>query len=231
MSLQISIEQNYLTEEPDDYMAVVRNVPYRDFNDVIKQMTGPGSILKETECVAVINAFWNTIETNLSQGIGYSCEHINITPAAGGVFDKVDEPFSSIKHWKGVNLTPGTKMRKSVVDMPVSVIQSTVAVPVVREFYDIRTSSSNQTITPGYMADIKGNLLKIMGPQAGVFFIHTGTKAETPATKIHVNESKTLTVVIPENLPSGTYKIEVRTHVRQAKELRTGALNALLTVA
>lgn len=228
MSLQISLEPNVLTERPDDYMAVVRNVVYRDFKAILKQLTLPGSILKETECVAVINAFWNAIEENLKEGIGYSSEHINITPAAGGVFDNIEENFNPSKHWKNVNITAGTEMHKSAQEMKINIITVAVPVPWLKTFFDIRSESTNQTITSEFMADITGYLLKIEGNDSGVFFINTATGSQTAAPKIHVNESRKLTIVIPE-LDPGTYRVEVRTHVRNTKELRTGTLNALLT--
>jgi len=230
MSLKISLELNNLTERPDDYMAVVRNVVYKDFSGILKQLTGPGSILKETECVAVINAFWGAIGENLKEGIGYSSEFVNITPAAGGVFDSDSESFNENKHWKDVNLTAGTELRKATRDMKIEIVHATAPVPYVKSFFDISTERANQSITPGFMADITGDMLKIEGDNSGVFFINTATNTGTASPRVHVNEPKKLTVMIPADLDQGSYKIEVRTHVRNSKELRTGVLNAILTV-
>lgn len=231
MSLQISLEPNYLTERPDDFMALVRNVVYKDFKGVLKQLTGPGSILKETECVAVINAYWNAINENLKEGIGFNSEHINITPAAGGVFESENEPFDDEKHWKGVNLTAGTSMRKASREMKITLTRATVPTPYVKAFFDIRAESTNQSITPGFMADITGDLIKIEGEQSGVYFINTTTGTETKVARIHVNQPKKLTVIIPEGLATGSYRIEIRTHIHESKDLRTASLNAILTVA
>jgi hypothetical protein len=228
--LQIILQTNHLTERPDDYMAVVSNVVYKSEDDIIKQITGPGSILKPTECVAVISAYWGAITENLKEGTGFTSDYVNVTPAAGGVFYSEDESFDDKKHWKDVNLTAGSILRKSSVEMKVVTKRAVAAIPVVRSYFDIRTQSWNQNITPGFMADILGDLLKIEGTNAGVFFVNVSSGAQVAAERIHVNEPKKLTILIPQ-LPVGSYRLEVRSHIRGGKELRTGLLNAVLTVA
>lgn len=231
MNLEISLQPNHLTERPDDFMAIVRNVIYRTTDDIIEQMTVPGSILKKTECRAVINDYWNTIGENLKEGLGFTCAYINVTPAAGGVFESDDESFDPKKHWKDVNLSAGSELRKASQEMKVVTVRAVAPVPYLKTFFDIRTESTNQSITPGFMADISGDMLKIEGEQAGVFFIHTTSGAVTQSPRVHVNEPKKLSFLIPDQLATGAYRIEVRTHVRNGKELRTGTLNTLLTVA
>jgi hypothetical protein len=231
MSLYISLQHNPLTQRPNDFMAIVRDVIYKDTGQIIKQMTGPGSILKETECLAVINSYWGAINENLKEGMGYSCEYLHVTPAAGGVFTSDDESFDESKHWKDVNLSAGTEMRDASQEMKVSVIRAIPAVPYLKSFFDIRTEGNNQGITPGFMADITGDLLKIQGDDSGVFFINTTTNEVTQAPRIHVNEPKKLSILVPETMPKGSYKLEVRTHVHNVKDLRTGTLNAILSVA
>jgi len=228
--LQINLQLNPLTEKPNDFMAVVTNVVYKTEDDIIGQMTGPGSILKNTECVAVIHAYWNTISENLKEGMGFSCDYVNVTPAAGGVFESEEESFNDKKHWKGVNLSAGSVLRKSSSEMKVSTKRAVAPTPYVRNYLDIFSDTSNQVITNGFVADITGDLLKIEGDNAGVFFINTSTGAVYQVERIHVNEPKKLTVLVPA-LPGGSYRIEVRTHVRGGKDLRTGSLNAILTVS
>jgi hypothetical protein len=227
--LQITLQPNPLTEKPNDFMAMVTNVVYKTEGDIIRQITGPGSILKTTECVAVIHAYWDSISENLKEGVGFTSEYVHVTPAAGGVFDDEEESFNDKKHWKGVNLSAGKVLTKSASEMKVGIKRSTVPVPYVRNFLDIFSNTSNQVITNGFVADITGDLLKIEGNDAGIFFINTTTAAVYEVNRLHVNEPKKLTLLIPE-LPAGSYRVEVRTHIRGGKELRTGFLNAILTV-
>lgn len=230
MSVEISLEPNNLTPRPGDWMAVVRNATYQNTSAVIKQITRPGSILKETECVAVITAFFNQINDNVREGIGFTSDYLSITPAAGGVFESENEAFDPSKHWKDANLVAGPLMRKAIADMKVKTIRMATPLPYVAAFLDIKTESRNQLLTPGFMADITGDLLKIEGDAAGVFFVNIDTSEVIAVPRIHVNEPKKLTILIPEALPAGSYKVEVRTHIHKSKDLRVGSLNGVLTI-
>lgn len=229
MSLEIRLVPNHLTKRENDYMAVVHNVVFKNLNDIIKQITVHGSIMKETECVAVINAYWDAIGENIENGIGFSSRQINITPRAGGVFGSSEDYFDEGRHWKDVTISAGVKLKKNINNMKVKIVRSLPNLPSVKSFFDIQTQTSNQKITPGHMADITGDMLKIQGENAGVFFINKDSGHEFAVERIHGNLPKKLTIIIPEDLIPGFYKLEVRTHINRSKEIRTGTLEAILS--
>lgn len=231
MSLQYSLELNPLTERPDDYKAVVRNPRNVEIQDVIKQITKPGSILKETECNAVINDFLSALCQNMSEGIGFTSEYFNIAPTVAGVFDSDSEAFNAKKHSKNVSLAAGPRLREAVVNMKVERVESSELAPVVKSVLDIKTQSLNQNISRGSLIEIKGEYLKVEGENAGVFLIAAGTGPEILINQLHINEPKRIMCLIPETVKPGNYYLEIRSHVRGAKNLRSGNFNKALTLA
>lgn len=222
MSLQFSLELNPLTARPDDYMAVVRNPKSVEIKDVVKQITRPGSILKETECNAVINDFFNALSQNLQEGIGFSSPYLSISPGLSGVFDSNSEAFNPKKHSKTVNIHAGTHLREAVEQMKTERVVATAPMPEVKTLFDIK-SQLNNCLSPGGMADITGYSLKIEGPDAGIFLI-SDQGAEIAIKYVHINEPRKLSFLVPAELKPGMYNLEVRSHVKGVKTLTTGQL-------
>ena len=67
--IEISLVDNKLTKDnPYDRMGMVQNRKIKTVADIVKQLTAEGSILKRTECDAVIHSTLRTITRNLIEG-------------------------------------------------------------------------------------------------------------------------------------------------------------------
>ena len=63
--MKYALYRNHLTEGENDFSAIPLSQINKKIEDVIVQITKPGSILKQTECVVVIHGFFRAISENL----------------------------------------------------------------------------------------------------------------------------------------------------------------------
>ncbi|GHV92025.1 hypothetical protein AGMMS50268_25280 [Spirochaetia bacterium] len=107
----------------------------------------------------------------------------------------------------------------------------------IDEIIDVHTDSLNSALSPGNMAHIMGNKIKVegSGPEVGVWFVSEA--AGNPRTRVSenlgLNKSSELMALIPA-LDAGTYKLEIVTHYAGGtplKEPRTIKAETLLTVS
>ena len=232
--LQISLVNNKLTvDDPHDCMAQVQNRQQLTTAAVVKQITGKGSILKSTECNAVINDLFEAIADNLRQGHGFTCDYFSLEPSVSGVFVNDEDRYDPKRHQVELNLRLGSPLKKALAEMEVKVLPHNTPVPTIKKVFDRKSKTTNEQLTPGYTLDITGDLLKIEDETAaeqGVFLVNTQRAEEVKIGHLFLNVAKTLEVELPDNLKKGTYRLEVRTAVYKVKEVRTGAAPFLLTV-
>ncbi len=132
-----------------------------------------------------------------------------------------------------VGANPGVRVRQTVRDQAGVVKDEAVKpAPNPLEYFDIGSDTTNDTVTVGNIGQLSGSRLKFDAAQAdeGVFFIPTGGGAETKVTTVQKNKPAQLVFLVPAGLLAGTYYLEVRARIGGGTELRSGRLDAVLTV-
>lgn len=233
--LQIALVDNKLTtEDLEDCMAQVQNRQPLTTADVVKQITGKGSILKPTECNAVINDVLEAITDNLRQGRGFTCDHFSLEPSVSGVFVNEQDRYDPARHQVELNLRLGSPMREALSQVKVEVLPHNVPMPVIKQAYDRGSKTTNGELTPGNTLEITGQRLKIEDETAaeqGVFLVNTQKNEEVKISHLFLNVDKTLHAELPKTLTAGVYRLEVRSAVNKAQEVRTGTASFTLTMA
>lgn len=182
----------------------------------------------------MIDATLRTIATNLGEGCGFTCDYFTLSPSVSGVFVNDEDRYDASRHSVELNLRLGGPMKKALEQVRVEVVPHTTPMPLVKEVYDRKSRTTSERLTPGHALDIVGDLLKISDTDAaeqGVFLVNTQKAEEVKITHFFQNTAKRLEVELPDNLKKGTYRLEVRTAVYNAKEVRTGFTPFTLTVA
>lgn len=222
-----------MTAAQDDYLAIVQDLKSSNRAQIIKGLTGPGSILKETECEAVLKAFFKKLAANLEEGIGYRDDYISISPTIQGVFTSEDDTFDPTRHSIYPNIVPGDILKKAVKQNKVTTVEASRRKPTIKNVYDILSDSTNGTITQGGVLEIYGAFLKMdtTDEDQGVYFISTTNGSETRVVRIHNNFPKKLSLIVPADIPADTYRIEVRANTPQSKVVRKGRTEFDVTVA
>lgn len=232
MPINFCLYDNPMTPDPNDRRAMIVETTMRTRLEVINQITGPGSILKPTECEAVLTAFFKQLGTNLEQGDGYQDEFMSLQPNMQGVFVDDNDTYSPSRHKLYPNMMPGQPLKDAISKAKVKKVSAKENMPTIKEFMDLKSRTTNETATRGGMVKLVGDLLKLneVNEDEGVFFIKAGDETETKAAFVHENLPKTLMIEVPETLTAGEYYIEVRNRRYQGKSLRNGRLKPKVNV-
>ncbi len=218
-----------------EYIGKIIERGTRNRQDLIAQMTGPGSILKPTECEAVLDAFFEALAQTMRNGYGYSDPHLQCRPQMRGIFDSTTDRYDPERHSIELALNSNKAFEAylnnaATQHVPNNGLQS----PTPTRVHDLKSQTTNQQLTPGHPIELKGEHLKIIAPddtEQGVFFVHQGTSTRYRHQLIHQNHPTTLQVAVPESLTAGTYHIEVCSLVRPRNtQLRTGVFSKPLAV-
>ena len=100
------------------------------------------------------------------------------------------------------------------------------------------SATINDLLTPGGIANIKGNRIKITGskPGIGLFFTSQATQQQVavPSNSIGTNDPSKISFVIPAALDKGEYLLSIVTQYsgggKERKDAKTILLNYVLTV-
>lgn len=230
--VKYSLHNNPLTEN-GDYVAIPQEVENFSIEDVINQITGPGSILKKTECRAVIYAFLDQVADNAGKGIGMVSPYLMITPGLSGVFLNDQDSFDGSRHSRELHINPGTLLRKSIENMEFEKIPFKEKRPVIVRAMDDKTNVINHTITPGHLLVINGEQLKVTDTEdknQGVLLIDSASGKATRITHLKTNNPKTIEAYVPDAQPGGTYQLVIKTIYPNCKTLKEGKLDQPLTI-
>ena len=230
--MKYCLHANPLTKN-GDFMAVPQDIENYGIEEVITQITGPGSILKKTECRAVIYAFLDKVAENAEKGIGLLSPYLVLTPGLSGVFEDEQDKFDESRHSREVHINPGSILRKSIEKMEVEKVPVQKRRPVITQVFDIKSGEENHVITPGHMIEIMGSNLKVGNNEdknQGIFLVDTANGKAIKAIHIHYNVPGKLSVVLPETLAKGTYQLIVKTIYNNCKTLKQGTLESPLEV-
>lgn len=232
--LKYSLVDNPLTDDPNDCRAQVQEYRRKRIEDIVTQLTVAGSILKDTECIAVINGFLKTLAHNLSEGVGFDSDYLTLTHSVAGVFADKNDRFDPNRHQVKLNLRTGEPMKTALQQVKVEKVDATLSVPEISAVYDWNSRTTNQQLTAGGSVDISGRWLKVTNPEdttQGVFLVNTKKDEKIRITYLHQNTRKKLQLSLPSTLRSGQeYRVEVSTIINETQEVRTGMSNFVLTV-
>lgn len=231
MTINYVLRENRLTSEPDDYMAMVISTRTVELQGVVDRMVERGSTVTKADILSVLEDFERALEGLLLEGVNVNLPFANFSSSIKGVFDSASDSFDATRHQVVPVVNPGRELR-AVYRQGVSVQkQETVAVaPSLIDFIDLNTNERNSVLTPGGLGQISGNRLKFdpSDEQQGIFFV-AADGTQTRVSVVGQNKPSTLIFLIPPELASGEYRLEVR--AAMGLEVRTGSLKQVLSVA
>ena len=230
--LKYALYRNHLTKGENDYSAMPQSLINKKIEDIIQQITTPGSILKQTECVAVIHDFFRAISENLNEGYGFISEYIRIQPKIVGVFEGIEDQFDAHRHQKQLSVTAANILKQAVEGVKLEKVVANIRQPEIKSVYDLKSQETNGQLSPGHMLEIIGSRLKldIEKPDEGVFLVNSANDSETKIQQIHTNLPSRISGMIPESVAAGSYKLEVRNRPGNKKNLTIGIFTTELSV-
>lgn len=231
--LKFALYPNHLTESEDDYTAMPQEQKFKRIEDIIHQITLPGSILKETECTAVIHDCFKAIAANLKDGYGFTSEYFRVQSGITGVFKGINAPFDPNLHQKQANISAGIVFKNAVEELVLEKVEANVRQPEIKSVYDLKSQQTDAVLSPDHMMELLGSKLKLDTEltDEGIFLINSADDSETKIDQIHTNLPRKLSGMVPEALAAGSYRLEVRNRPEGNKSLSVGVFALELTVS
>ncbi len=235
MSVNYALFRNYLTGEDNLYSAQVRIKSSADLDAIADRIIGKGSTTAKADLLAVLEDTVSAIESLLLEGSRINLGGmVSLYPRIKGRFIGRNDGYDPSRH----NLTVGASAGRRLLNVmktsgSVQKLNINVPTPILLEYFDVGSGTTNDVITPGRMGVLRGDRLK-MNPllvDEGLFLINTADGNIIEITDFARNQSAELTFQLPGTVPVGTYQMAVRTRINGGGNTREGFLENDLTVA
>lgn len=233
MAVKYTLFMNYLTTDPDDYMARVASLGVVDEAQIIDDMLGMGTTLDRPDLEGTLRLYHRAIQQRLIGGFQVATPSSRYSLSLRGVFDGSEDSYDPARHQIDVAVNTGGELREFIrknIDLEKDATREVTPQP--KDYIDIASGDErNSILTPGGMGRLAGVFLKFdpTDEAQGVFFIQDGTA--TRVTQVGRNKPGELLFVVPDSLTAGDYTLEVRTSLSTPDDLKRGRLSHTLTVA
>jgi len=231
MSLKYSTRVNPLTTVADDCIAQIHDVETLSEKEIIDEMVVPGGVT-HTQVQAVVTSMKEVILKKLRQGYGIRTPLIHYYPTISGVFTDDEDSFDPNRHSVNIKTTPNKEVKEAAAFIRPQKVTAPKRIPLIQKFVDTATNTRNKLITPGLVAEIKGELLKLDSTDLnqGVFLIDSNKTLHRCDKYIRITPTN-LIFYIPGNLPAGQVELRVRMKMENDSKLREGIYSDLLIVS
>jgi hypothetical protein len=205
------LENNILTaKDPNDRYARVVEVRTRTQEDLAQAVADRNMGISKPEVLAMLEAQAEIIERWVSDGDAVLTRTVHIHPTVPGVYKDGEYPSRAV-----VRATPTKELSEAIKHTP---LQHTEPVSPIRiEFvHDVPTDTTNDKITRGGTAKIKGHNLKIAGPDptVGIEFISVEDPEaiyRVAAKNILINNPSELMIIAPLMVPGEEVILRITT--------------------
>lgn len=232
MTISFSLYKNNLTDEPNQYRAVVQPSGTISYDEVIDQMLIHHSTVTRSDALAVLDSFMLTIENMLLLGYNVNTPGFNFRAKIKGNFEGQNDGFVSGRNSVEASMSPGPRLRKGMQRAQVQKQESNERLPRPVDYTDLNTGELNSVLTPGGMGQLTGYRLKFdpADPEQGIFFVPSGEASTVRVSVVGKNGPSELMFLVPPTLTPDNYSLEIRSTMGNGT-VRTGVLADTLTVS
>ena len=234
MSLTYSLTENLLTANANEFKAQPVNVRSYTMSEIIQRILARNPGLSQAQITAAIDEFFKESSMIIEDGGALNTPLMNTQPSIAGVFHGATDVFDPKRHRVKTNVFPGKMLQKATAGIKTQKAQTADPMPFILEVHDVLSDTFNEQLTPGGVIQIWGGRLRLAteNPENGIFL--TDDLAQTiKLTTIIENKPARIIAMLPQDLPAGTYTLELRTSFvnsgKESKSMKTGRFNRELT--
>lgn len=217
--LKAWIRKNLLTEDPNDYTAVVSINGSIGMKDIVDELVKEGMEVKRETVIDILTRFNRKTAEMVVSGYNVNTGLVYMRPVITGVF--YDKIWNAEKNPVYVAINQGVDLRAAIADTTVEILAIQSDPLEILSLTDTTTGKTDGTLTKGRNAEIKGSYIKIDGesPDCGITFRNTTTKEITKlaAGDIVLNEPSRLLLYVPATLAAGEYELTIATQYTKGK--------------
>ena len=231
MPITYQIVQSQMDSENKFYYGRVVATSSLDLNGMADEIVGMGTTVTKTDVLAVLESMCEAVERNLLKGVRINLGGVvDIFTSMRGTFtgptDSYDPELQSIE----AVASAGSRIKKAVREGATVEKQAvTTRLPVLEQYIDNASGTTNTTVTSGGIGTITGSLLQYDETQSdeGIYFVSSGGTA-TKVTSVERNKASELVFLVP-TLGEVQYSLEVRARLNKTGGVKTGVLPYTLT--
>jgi hypothetical protein len=224
------LQPNPITPDPNDQSARVKSNATLDLQGIVKLAIKRGTSLTETDLAGAATLLFEVITDEVANGNSITLPLVNIRPGIKGVFASASDSFDPSRHVKRATLSSGLLLSSKMKAAKVEKLMAALPSPVLVEYMDINSGTTNSLLTRGGIGSITGEELKFNPGNAdeGIWFVPSSGGMAVKATVVANRTEGNLVFSVPAGLPPGSYTLEVRKGYGNNAELRTGSLHEKL---
>ena len=233
MNILYHLQNLHITGNNSDKSGRVDPRGTLDESDISNEMLKRGTGLTKQEILGVIDLYTDVLSDQVRAGFAVNTRLANFRPGIKGVFGSATDPFDPERHFFRASITEGVNLKKKMRTATGERTTSAAPKPFIIEYNDHGSSQTDQALTPGSIGEINGQNLKF-DPQKeteGIFFVNQEDGSQTRVQVLSLHTESRLMLLVPDELTAGEYKLEVRRAYTRPTDIRTGRLNAILSVA
>lgn len=228
--IKYALAKNQLAKNKPNYVANVSCMAHKNYDDLLDVMIAEGSGINRPQAIAVMERLIQSVHKLLEEGYTVNTPLFKVRPTIKGVFESEDDYFDSKKQRISYTMSAGKRMKPDIANIVLKKIKSSL--PVMKTFYDSESRESNNIVTPGGGALVKGENLQFDpdDPEQGIFFcdVHHPKKA-IRALGFMINSHNEIVFVIPQ-LDAGDYILKIISCNNDKSIKCNGILKQVLTV-
>lgn len=230
MALKYSIRDSKLVSVKGRQVAQVAKLESYTLEDIVDMIASSGSGIKKATAVSVFEEFSHILEQILSEGGAVSTPLFGIKPSISGTFEDSKDRFDKKRHEIKLNARVGSRLKKCARQIKTQKVAAEQVVPVINDVFDFGSQKESVEMTPGNVIRVSGVRLKLdpEDDQQGVFVWNDGE--ESVGMEVLKATSKEILCVVPHDLASGKYQLEVRVVFPNTKIPRKGIYKDRLVV-
>ena len=212
-TLKVWLKPNDLTPDPTDSIAVVSSAGKIDKQGMIDALIAEGVELKRETLEDVVNRYNRKCASYALSGWNVDTGLVYMRSVVTGPF--FGKKFDPAKNSVYVSCVQGIHIRKESAKTKVEVLGMMPDAMYITQVINMQSRVNDSTLTRGRNATVEGSYIKIVGDDAsiGVYLINdeTGEDIKLASDLLVTNEPSKLLLLIPAEMPTGTYRLKVVT--------------------
>ncbi|OHB59013.1 MAG: hypothetical protein A2Y07_08785 [Planctomycetes bacterium GWF2_50_10] len=234
MAIKYTLCKSPLAGSENRWSASIHTAGSAGLDDVVDRIVAQGTTVRRADVLAVLENTLTAVDSMLLDGMRVQLGGIvDLFPRIKGTFDGPTDAYDPTRHKLDIAAMAGRRLRSSFQTSAAASKRAAVTLsPSLAAFSQTPAPQQSGIVIPGSIAVINGFRLKFDSAKAdeGIFFCPLDGSDPIKASSIQKNTPKELIFLVPALATGKDYHLEIRARIRGGSQLRTGRLDATLTL-
>lgn len=236
MPIRFALYRNPFQKKKEELVARVLPRACAGDREVIDMILLRNNGLTRSEVMAVLEEYTVALEYLLQDGQSVHTSLVKLDASIKGKFRDAQDRFDPKRHKVCLNASPGKRLRKLLKGAKAYRQEPSSPQPYIESFQHFDTQLPAHTFLQGIPVRLRGSYLKINTEREDEgIYLKAQNREVWKVRQLMTNFPGELLFIMPDDIPAGTYQIEVRCRVGNSTELRSdvygSSLNCLSSAA